>query len=105
MFDSRRSGLFPDCRPTGHTPASRSQTPPSTEGKRCGMTSFKGAIMQQRTTGVNSSEETIKIGPLQIRFLLTGDDANRSVSVFEVLVPVGDRAGAVHPPRRGAPLR
>jgi hypothetical protein len=30
--------------------------------------------MQQRTTRVNPSEETIKIGPLGIRFLLTGDD-------------------------------
>ena len=96
--------------------------------------------MQQRTIKVNASEETIKIGPLGIRFLLTGDDSNGSVSVFEVLVPVGQklaapahkndayeeilygiegvltwtarhahrgwsRAGVVHPPRRGAPLR
>ena len=28
--------------------------------------------MQQRMTRVNASEETIKIGPLGIRFLLTG---------------------------------
>jgi hypothetical protein len=40
-----------------------------------------GAIMQQRTARVNPSEETIKIGPLGIRFLLTGDDSNGSVSV------------------------
>ena len=95
----------------------------------------------QRVTGVNASEETIKIGSLGIRFLLTGDDSNGSVSVFEVLVPAGQklaapahkndayeevlygiegvltwtidgsahrgwsRAGAVHPPRRGAPFR
>ena len=32
--------------------------------------------MQQGTTRVNPSEETIKIGPLGIRFLLTGDDSN-----------------------------
>jgi hypothetical protein len=38
--------------------------------------------MQQRTTRVNPSEETIKIGPLGIRFLLTGDDSNGSASVF-----------------------
>lgn len=45
----------------------------------------RGAIMQQHTTRVHPSEETIKIGPLGIRFLLTGDDSNGSVSVFELL--------------------
>src|SRR5262249_5119136 len=50
--------------------------------------------MQQRTTKVNASEEKIKIGPLGIRFLLTGDDSNGSVSVFEVLVPVGQKLAA-----------
>jgi quercetin dioxygenase-like cupin family protein len=42
--------------------------------------------LEKRTTKVNPSEETIKIGPLGIRFLLTSDDSNGSVSVFEVLV-------------------
>src|SRR4051812_35460795 len=50
--------------------------------------------MQQRTTRVNASEETIKIGPLGIRFLLTGDDSNGSVSLFEVVVPVGEKLAA-----------
>ena len=50
--------------------------------------------MQQRTTRLNPSEETIKIGPLGIRFLLTGDDSNGSVSVFEVLVPSAAQAAA-----------
>ena len=50
--------------------------------------------MQQRATRVNASEETIKIGPLGIRFLLTGDDSGGSVSVFEVLVPVGQKLPA-----------
>jgi quercetin dioxygenase-like cupin family protein len=50
--------------------------------------------MQQRTARVNASEETIKIGPLGIRFLLTGDDSGGSVSVFEVLVPVGQKLAA-----------
>jgi len=50
--------------------------------------------MQQRKTRVNASEETIKIGPLGIRFLLTGDDSNGSMSVFEVLVPVGQKLAA-----------
>jgi len=47
--------------------------------------------MQLHTTRVNPSEENIKIGPLGIRFLLTGDDSNGSASVFEVLVPVGQK--------------
>ena len=50
--------------------------------------------MQQGITRVNPSEETIKIGPLGIRFLLTGGDSGGSVSVFEVLVPVGQRLAA-----------
>ncbi len=47
--------------------------------------------MQQGATRVNPSEETIKIGPLSIRFLLKGEDSNGSVSVFEVVVPVGQK--------------
>jgi quercetin dioxygenase-like cupin family protein len=43
---------------------------------------------------VNPSEETIRIGPLAIRFLLTGDDTNGSVSVFEVTVPAGQKLAA-----------
>ncbi len=50
--------------------------------------------MQQRKVRVNPSDETIKIGPLGIRFLLTSDDSNGNVSVFEVLVPVGEKLAA-----------
>ena len=50
--------------------------------------------MKQDSTRVNPSEETIKIGPLQIRFLLTGDDSNGKASVFEVLVPAGQKLAA-----------
>jgi quercetin dioxygenase-like cupin family protein len=50
--------------------------------------------MQQGTARVNPSEENIKIGPLGIRFLLTGDDSNGGASVFEVLVPVGQKLAA-----------
>src|SRR5215831_6647441 len=50
--------------------------------------------MQQDSTRVNPSEETITIGPLQIRFLLTGDDTNGNVSMFEVVVPVGQKLAA-----------
>jgi quercetin dioxygenase-like cupin family protein len=47
--------------------------------------------MNQSTITVNPSEETIKIGPLEIRFLITGDDSNGNASVFEFLVPVGQK--------------
>jgi quercetin dioxygenase-like cupin family protein len=50
--------------------------------------------MAQGTTRVNPSEETITIGPLGIRFLLTGDDSNGSASVFEMLVPAGRKLAA-----------
>jgi quercetin dioxygenase-like cupin family protein len=50
--------------------------------------------MEQRTTRVNPSEETIAIGPLGIRFLLTGEDSNSTMSVFEVLVPAGQKLAA-----------
>jgi quercetin dioxygenase-like cupin family protein len=49
--------------------------------------------MSTRTT-INPSEETIGIGPLGVRFLLTGDDTNGSVSVFEVNVPAGEKLAA-----------
>src|SRR5947209_613324 len=51
-------------------------------------------MMQQRTTGVSPSEETIKVGPIEIRFLLTGDDSNGSVSVFEFVLPAGQKLAA-----------
>ncbi len=50
--------------------------------------------MQPHTTKANPSEETIKIGPLGIRFLLTGNDSNGNASVFEVLVPAGKKLTA-----------
>ncbi len=50
--------------------------------------------MQSRMTRVNPSEETIKVGPIGIRFLLTRDDSNGSASVFEVSVPAGQKLPA-----------
>ena len=50
--------------------------------------------MQLRANRVNPSEETIKIGLLGIRFLLTGDDSGGGASVFEVLVPAGQKLAA-----------
>jgi len=44
---------------------------------------------------VNASEETIDIiGGLGVRFLLTGDDTKGSVSVFEVMIPAGQKLPA-----------
>jgi len=43
---------------------------------------------------VNPAEEIIRIGPLGIRFLLSGDDTNGSVSIFEVTVPAGQKLAA-----------
>lgn len=45
-------------------------------------------------TAVNASEEIIRIGPLGIRFLLSGPDTNGSVSVFELTVPAGQKLAA-----------
>jgi quercetin dioxygenase-like cupin family protein len=50
--------------------------------------------MPEQATKVNPSEETITIGPLGIRFLLTGNDSNNNASVFEVLVPSGQKLAA-----------
>jgi quercetin dioxygenase-like cupin family protein len=54
----------------------------------------EGVIMHPRTIMVNPSEETIKVGPIVIRFLLTCDDSNGSMSVFEFVVPAGHKLPA-----------
>ena len=38
---------------------------------------------------VNPAEETIRLGPLEVRFLVTGENSGGSVAVFEVVVPGG----------------
>jgi quercetin dioxygenase-like cupin family protein len=40
---------------------------------------------------VNPSEETIRLGPLDVRFLVTGANSAGSVAAFEVTVPGGQR--------------
>ena len=55
--------------------------------------------MAQRTTdlSVNPSQETIQLGPLAVRFLVTGDDSSGSVAAFELIVPGGQRlTGPAH---------
>jgi quercetin dioxygenase-like cupin family protein len=43
---------------------------------------------------VNPSEETIRLGPLGIRFLLSGDHSLGAVAAFEIVVPAGQRLAA-----------
>ena len=43
---------------------------------------------------VNPSDETIRLGPLAVRFLITGDDATGSVALFELAVPTAQRLAA-----------
>ncbi len=49
---------------------------------------------QPRAVRVNPSDETIRLGPLGVRFLIVGDDANGSVAVFELDVPSTQRLAA-----------
>jgi quercetin dioxygenase-like cupin family protein len=47
--------------------------------------------------GVNPADETIRLGPLAVRFLITGENSGGSVAAFEVSVPAGQRlAGPAH---------
>lgn len=43
---------------------------------------------------VNPSDETIHLGPLAVRFLITGDDSGGSVATFELTVPGAQRLAA-----------
>ncbi|HLJ46574.1 MAG TPA: cupin domain-containing protein [Bryobacteraceae bacterium] len=43
---------------------------------------------------VNPSEESIHVGPLTIRFLLTGDNSTSSIAAFEMTVPGAQRLPA-----------
>ena len=55
--------------------------------------------MTQQTIGlhVNPSNETIRLGPLAVRFLITGENSAGSIAAFEVSVPAGQRlAGPAH---------
>ena len=43
---------------------------------------------------VNPSDETICLGPLAVRFLLTGEDSTGSIAAFELVVPGARRLPA-----------
>jgi quercetin dioxygenase-like cupin family protein len=52
--------------------------------------------MSQQTIGlhVNPSDETILLGPLAVRFLLTGENSTGSIAAFELIVPGAQRLAA-----------
>jgi quercetin dioxygenase-like cupin family protein len=43
---------------------------------------------------VNPSDETIRLGPLAVRFLLTGENSSGSIAAFELVVPGTQRLAA-----------
>ena len=43
---------------------------------------------------INPSDETIRLGPLTVRFLLTGDNSTGSIAAFELVVPGAQRLTA-----------
>ena len=45
---------------------------------------------------MTSPKETIRLGAIEIRFLLDGDDTGGRLSMFEFLVPPGARVPAPH---------
>lgn len=49
--------------------------------------------MAQQTAGlrINPAEESIRIGPLTVRFLLTRENSSGSIAAFELLVPAVQR--------------
>jgi quercetin dioxygenase-like cupin family protein len=47
--------------------------------------------MQSIDLCVNPANETIRLGSLQVRFLVTGENSSGTVAVFEVVVPAGQR--------------
>jgi quercetin dioxygenase-like cupin family protein len=51
-------------------------------------------IQQILDLHVNPSDETIRLGPIAVRFLITGEDSSGSVAVFEGTVPGGERLAA-----------
>ena len=52
------------------------------------LTPFAGATTQAAVPGlqVDPSDETIRLGPLAVRFLIAGENSNGSVAAFELSV-------------------
>ena len=47
--------------------------------------------LQSIDPGVNPADETIRLGPLVVRFLVTGENSSGTVAIFEVVVPAAQR--------------
>jgi quercetin dioxygenase-like cupin family protein len=43
---------------------------------------------------INPSEETIRLGSLAVRFLITGENSSGSIAAFELIVPGAQRLAA-----------
>ena len=52
--------------------------------------------MAQQTTDlqINPSDEAIRLGPLMVRFLLTGENSTGTLAAFELMVPGAQRLAA-----------
>jgi len=51
-------------------------------------------MAQQTPIHVDPSDETIRLGPLSVRFLITGENSSGSVAAFELTVPGAQRLAA-----------
>ncbi len=51
-------------------------------------------LQQTNDLRVNPSDETIRLGPLAVRFLLTGENSTGTAAVFELFVPAAQRLAA-----------
>jgi quercetin dioxygenase-like cupin family protein len=43
---------------------------------------------------INPSQEAIRLGPLTVCFLITGENSSGSITVFELFIPGGQRLAA-----------
>jgi len=55
---------------------------------------MEAAMSHAANVQINPSDETIRLGPLAVRFLITGEDATGSVALFELTVPAAERLAA-----------
>ncbi len=51
-------------------------------------------VQQTADVKVNPADETIRLGPLAVRFLITGENSSGSIAAFEALVPGAQRLAA-----------
>jgi quercetin dioxygenase-like cupin family protein len=49
---------------------------------------------QTASIHVNPAEEAIRLGPLTVRFLITGENSSGTIAAFEVMVPSAQRLAA-----------